>query len=217
MTAVIRTSERDQNYLSFNRDSIVWFAGTDEEREETDPIPQPLNLLPEKPKKWDSILKFSNRKDTRLLDIWVDQGKENAVDINNESSGLILQGNFGTKQSEGEQVITIKGGSHNITMFGKVHSQGTDADLEVGCWSDESYDVSHNLNLSGLSRDSDDYRPITVVFGRVNNPIMAALGKPKDIQLPKGAKVLFWASIGEIIYWHLKYAAVKLGLIGRKA
>jgi len=65
--ATLRTAEKDQNYLSLNENSIVWFAGTPEEHEEPGPLAQPLELLPENPKSWDSILKCSRRNSERFF------------------------------------------------------------------------------------------------------------------------------------------------------
>lgn len=212
----MRTAEKDQNYLSVNKDSIVWFAGTDAERQEPGPLPIPLELLPERPKDWDSILKFSDKTGFNAVNISIAQGKENAIDINNKSKYLTLSGHIGVNGKEGEQVITIKGGSSYISIDGYIYSRGTDVDIEIGAWSDQSFDPSRDIDLSFLSRPPGDNRPITIVFGRVDSPIMAALGKPKNIQLPQNAKVLFSASIGEQIYWWAKWVGVKTGLIKGK-
>lgn len=209
----LRTAEQDVNYLSLNRTSIVLYAGTPDETEvhvvaDSD---IPVDLVPPDVKHWDSILKCSDRHDTTLTGLRVAQGKENSLDINRGSSGLTFSGDWGVVGNTGEQVMTIKGGSFTIHLSGTVYSSGTDCDLEIGCWSDQSMEVVHDLDLSGLKHVVG--RPLTVVLGRVRQPWKAWIGKaPDDIRLPAGAKVLVWGSIQEQLYWWAKRAAVKLGL-----
>lgn len=212
-----RTSKKDFNYLSLDADSVVWFAGTDEWRYESGPIP--TELIPESPRSWDAILKTSNRSDTYLKGLRIAQGRENALDQNNRTRDCSFQGDFGVgsgplQQPNPDQVITTKGGSSRITYSGTIWSKGRRADCVCGAWSDQSQETTHHIDYSGLSRA--DGQPVTFILSRVNSPFMAALGKPKDILLPKNAKVLFWASIGDQIYWWAKFAAVKLHLLPSK-
>ena len=211
-TTPIRTAEKDKNYLSLNSQSIVWFAGTDQEREDPGPLARPLILTPDNPKDWDSILKCSGRQQTILSGVVVSQAKENVLDINNRSAGLSFDGEWGITGKEGEQVFTIKGASHDIKLGGPVHSRGTKADIVIGCWSDQSNDPAYNIDLTDLYYVSG--RPLTVVVGRVASPILALFGKSKSLKMPKNSKVLFWASVGEILHWWGKRAAVKAGLFG---
>lgn len=195
----LRTATKDVNYFSLNVDSIVWFAGSSEERQ-TSNIPYPLDLLPDDSKRWDSILKLSGRVDTALCGLRVSQGKENSLDINNETHHCSLEGQFGITGNEGEQVITIKGGSYGLSIKGSIDSKGTNCDIEIGQWSDQSTKTTHHIDLS-LLRSS---RPLSVVFGRVNNPILAILGKSPDIALPPNARILVWKSLGLLGYWWVK-------------
>jgi len=207
----MRTAEADQNYLSLDKEHATFYAGTDAWFWLAENGPIPTTLLPPNPKDWDSILKLSGRKNTTLRGLVVDQGKENSLDVNNRSSQCVLIGYWGAEGDEGEQVITIKGGSHDITVGGNVYSRGTDCDIEIGAYSDQSFATSYNIDLSALRRA--DGKPLTVVLGRVNSPLKALFGKPKDIKLPANCKVLFWGSLGEQIYWWAKYLLVKTTLI----
>lgn len=207
MTTPIRTAEQDRNYLSLNLDSVVWYAGTPEEVQGE--IPYPLHLLPADPKRWDSILKLSNRHKTSLYAVQVAQGKENVVDINNETSGILIEGQFGVTGEEGEQIFTIKGGSSDILLKGSVHSRGKLADIYVGQWSDQSTAPSHHIDLSLLRHETG--RPLTVILSRVNSPLRSILlGRSPDIALPANARVLKWASLGGLAYWWLKRMYVLL-------
>lgn len=209
--ATLRTAEKDQNYLSLNENSIVWFAGTPEEHEEPGPLAQPLELLPENPKSWDSILKCSGRNSERLTGVIVAQGKENSLDINNESYNLDFAGSWGYVGNEGEQVITIKGGSRNIRLSGPVYSRGTNCDIEIGCWSDQSFDASCDIDLWRLY--SGRGQKLTVKIARVKDFWKTWLGMKTSIQLPEDAKILRIKSLGEYIYWWAKFAMVKIGLL----
>lgn len=209
----IRTAEKDQNYLSLNESSVVWFAGTEKELEELNPLVQPLELLPENPKDWDSILKCSGRKNERLVAVTVAQGKENALDINNESENLDFSGFWGHRGTEGQQVITVKGGSRYITLAGPVYAKGTDCDIELGCWSDQSSKSSFNLDLSGLYCGRG--QRLTVKIARVKDFWKTWLGMKTSVRLPEDSKILRLKSLGEYIYWWAKFFAIKLGLFGK--
>lgn len=196
----LRTSEKDANYYSLNKDSAVWYAGTPDEQPAADPY-NGMKLNPGDPKQWDAILKFSNRHNTSLADLEVAQGKENALDINNLSSGLRLSGEWGKWGDEGEQVITVKGGSSNIVITGHIHSTGKRADIVLGLWSDQSDKPSHHLDLASLFHA--DGRPITAILCRVDR---------STVKLPFNSKILFWKSLGATIEWWAKWVVVKAGL-----
>lgn len=208
MTAApIRTAEVDANYLSLNSDSVVWFAGTNQEHAGN--IPYPLDLIPANPKAWDSILKCSGRRNTHLTSIRAAQGKENVWDCNNETAYCSFFGDWGVVGTEGQQIGTVKGGSHDLVFGGKVRSRGTDCDFEIGAWSDQSMAPSHTLDYSSLEHITG--RPLTFVFGRVHQPWKALLGKaPDDILLPPNAQVDIWGSITEIVGWWAKRLYVKV-------
>lgn len=200
ISPVIRTSKQDRNFLSLNSDSIVWFAGTPEEKQGE--LPYPLDLLPEKPQDFDAILKCSGRTNTQLAGLKVAQGRENSADLNNETHNVAFEGRFGVGGGTGDQIFTIKGGSYNVLIKGSVESAGRIAHVTIGQWSDQSTATTHHIDLSLLRVASGE--PFTVVFGRVNSPILAILGKSPDIALPPNARILVWKSLGLFAYWWLK-------------
>jgi hypothetical protein len=201
-----RTSKADKNFFSLDAQNAVWFAGTDEWCYETGPIP--TELMPENPQDWDAILKTSNRSDTYLKELRIAQGRENALDQNNRTRDCSFQGDFGVgsgplRQPNPDQVITTKGGSHDIVYSGTIWSKGRNADVVVGAWSDQSHDISTDLDYSGLSRV--DGQPVTFILSRCAR-----------VKLPPNAKVLRLKSLGYSIYWWAKFAAVKLHLLPSK-
>lgn len=211
----LRTEKQpDRNFLSLNRNSAVWHAGTEAAWENPDPRPDLTNmsLCPAQPKDWETILKCSGRYGDHFAGLSVAQGKENSLDINAVSNDLNLEGDWGLTGVEGEQIWTVKGGSYDIRVTGRGHSRGTRADLVVGLWSDQSATPSHDLDFSDLSHVNG--RPLTVILCRVNQPWLAWFGRaPKDIQLPPNAQVLKLRSLGAQIHWLSKWVGVKLGLI----
>lgn len=190
----------DKNYLSLNANSNVLYAGTDTPMGIPD-ADIPTTLVPIDPKEWDAILKCSGRKNTILTGLNVPQGKENSLDINNRCESLHLEGDWGIVGDEGEQVITIKGGSNIITVGGNIHSTGKRADICLGLWSDQSTEKSDAIWLRGLHHVSG--RPLTVIKCRVGN----------HVYLPEGAKVLKLKSALALIGWWAKFFAVKVGII----
>lgn len=201
----IRTSKADKNWLSLNSDSVVWFAGTPDEKQGE--LIYPLDLKPSLQNtftttSWDAILKLSGRTDTQLAGLEVAQGKENSVDINSVSHSIALEGRFGINGGVGDQVFTIKGGTYDVAIKGSVESTGRIAHCTIGNWSDQSTATTHHLDLSLLRVTSGE--PFTVVFGRVNSPILTILGKSPDIALPPNVRILVWKSLGLLGYWWVK-------------
>lgn len=207
----MRTSKADKNYLSLNDGCAIFYAGTVDLKYLPSTEPIPTKITPENPIEWDAILKCSNRHDTVLNGLEVSQGQENSLDINNKSSNLDFSGEWGVSCATGDQVFTIKGGSHDIKLSGKIFSKGRKAIVVIGEWSDQSYDTSYNIDLSEL--EMYDGSAVTIIVSRVNCPILAAFGKSKDIKFPKNFKVKTIMSLGEQIYWWAKWLAIKAKII----
>lgn len=194
-----RTSRPDRNWLSFSGDTLMWYLGTDH----PEPCARvPVEARPPNPLEWDSAVKVSGNTYPIHTTIAIAQCRENALDINH-SADVTVRGVFGHPGEVGEQVITVKGGSHHITLAGAVESRGTNASIVLGQWSDQSTERSHHLDLGGLYSTTDE--PLTVIMVRVDH---------KTVTLPAGAKVLRVKSLLWSAYWWAKLAAVKVGLFG---
>jgi hypothetical protein len=204
-----RTAAPDLNYLSVSEGIVEFFSGSDEPY--GGEMPQPPHILPPDPKAFDSVLKVSRTYWLRLIDLRVSQGKENSIDVNAESAFCTFDGEIGEYGVSGEQAITVKGGSHDLVFRGRIHSRGKRAHVAVGLWSDQSFDPSYNLDFRGLRHASGE--PLTFILCRVNSPIRAAFGKPRDIQLPPGAKVLVLKSLAAQIEYWIKWVGVKVGVV----
>lgn len=191
----IRTSKRDVNYLSLNKDSVTWFAGSEDEK--PGEIPYPTELVPPNPEKFDSILKCSGRENTTLTNVKVSCGRENSLDINNETNNCSFWGEWALTGPTPDQIFTIKGGSRNIEVGGTVYGEGKNADIVLGQWADQSYEKTKNIDLSHLRHVTG--RPLTVILSHCDW---------KSIKLPPNAKVLKFKSYCYLAYWWVKYAYV---------
>lgn len=201
--APTRTSRADRNYLSCAQGSWTLFAGTPD-AESCDPLPDGGIVDTARPQEWDSLLKVTRTVGLKLERLEVAQGRENALDINNLSRDVNLDGDWGWSDTSGtgttgDQVITVKGGSSHITISGGVFSRGKHAHVVVGMYSDQSNEPCTDLDFSGL-------RPV-----REDEPLTFILVRAKRVKLPPGAKVLRWKSFTFSCYWYAKFAAVKLG------
>jgi len=197
MSASIRTSRADKNYLSWSGDTLMLYLGTDHP-EPCDRVPS--EVYPEDPSQWDSSLKVSgNTYGVNVVGISAAQCRENVLDINHSKGVTFVRARLGRTGEVGEQVITIKGGSSDVLIHGTIYSRGTNADVVLGQWADQSTARSHTIDLSGLARD--DGEPVTVIMVRVDR---------RTVKLPPKAKVLWLKSLGYSAYWWAKRAWVAL-------
>ncbi len=201
-----RTSKADKNYYSISQNILQMFAGTElamtvgQIPARLDNVQTGLVLRDERP--WDSLLKLSNSERLRFNDIAIGQGMENAVDCNDGARECVIDASFGAGGGTGDQVITVKGGCERLVFSGTIHSTGRNADVVVGAWSDQSHEISRDLDYYNLRRE--DGEPVTFILARC-----------KNVRLPRGAKVLRLKSMGYSLYWWAKFAAVKLGFFNK--
>ena len=192
-TSSIRTSRAEKNYFSISENIAEWFAGTEGVKPHDGAIPSAL--VPIVPSDWDAILKVSKSTGLYFNDLVVSQGRENVIDCNNGASFCSFAGDFGRKDdSSGDQVITVKGGSNNLTFIGSIHSpKPSRADIVIGAWADQSYEKSYNLDFSGVSRSNGE--PVTVIVSWAHRD---------TIKLPSNCKELKLQSFLYTVYWYLK-------------
>ena len=174
----------DCNYFSINHGQYIVDCGLPTGHE-VFVLPTNNEFLPPSASTYSDILKFSNQQNYVLENAKVAQGKEDSVDINNNCSNIILSGEFGIGGG-GTQVMTIKGHSTNINIVGTSHGNR----IEIGNWSDQSYDVSENITLN-----------INSVNGK---PIMVAVGRATNIKLLGDCKKDLMRGILISAYWWIK-------------
>ena len=123
-----------------------------------------LNLSEYDGREYSDALKISHCKHISGTNLVVPQGLEDAVDVT-ASEDVRLHGDFGTSGATfSEQVVTIKGGCKDVTLFGRLLTQGTKsrATVQIGNWFDQSYGITRGVTLN-LSRP--DGKPILVAIG----------------------------------------------------
>lgn len=193
----IRTSRADRNYLSWSGDTLQLYLGTDHP-EPCDKVP--ATVYPDDPTQWDSALKVSgNTYPVHVDGISAAQCRENVLDINHSQAVGFMRATLGRAGEVGDQVVTIKGGSSDITVEGTIYSRGRLCDVYLGQWADQSTAKASRIDLVGLKRA--DGKPVTIILARVDR---------STLHLPPGAKVLWFKSLCGIAYWWAKRAYVAL-------
>ncbi len=192
----IRTSRADKNYLGLGANGAVdLYAGTDLACPGT--LPDPFVVNPVNPQDWDAVIKAGGGVGNgwTIPSGKASQGRENVVDNNHVHDNSFTLA-YGEPGQVGDQVITAKGGSYNLTFGGTIYSKGRNADVVVGAWSDQCFDRSHDLDFSNLRRADGD--PVRFVLSRCYN-----------VKLPPNADVLIWKSWAYSAYWWGKWVYVK--------
>lgn len=180
-------------------DKLILYAGSDHP-EVVDSVPNPPVFTPDNPSQYATILKTSGNINPISFDgAVIGQGHENSIDINNRCHDIThTNATIGVNGPNGDQVITLKGGSRNIKISGIVHSRGTrqKVDVDIGNWSDQSYD-----NTQGVTFDLKhvDGKPINVRIGRAVN-----------VTLLGDCKKMVFASLLLKCYWWFKWAVRKV-------
>lgn len=118
----------------------------------------------------DDALKISASSHLMIFCGAIHGGREDCVDINNKSNGILVDSDF---HPNGKYVATIKGGSSNILLRGIVHGHGTEVDIDIGNVSDQSDNLTTNVRLDLIHAKGE---PITV----------RCIGGPRPILLNEG-------------------------------
>lgn len=205
-------NQKDINYVSVAANGpIALDAGSPDSRcvslngfqADVDLLIRGYGLTLQDTTKYASILKLSNKTTNLVFDgVNISNGNENSIDLNHVSNIKLTNCNFGVTKYcepcsvEPDQIITIKGGSTNIIVEGKIWKRGkrSNIDVFIGCWSDQSYAKSSNIELNLISSDG---KPINVCFGRADE---------KTIKLGGSCVKMKWTSIGAKIHWYTKLA-----------
>ncbi len=201
-----RTSKVDANWFSISNNIIQLRAGTEGAETMGELAPgSVIRQIPDSPDTWDAYLKVcDNTNGLTFNDVVVRQGQENAIDCNNKATNCSFNGDIGLGGVKGgDQVVTVKGGCSKLTFSGTIYSQGTEAHVVVGAYADQSYDRCTDLDFTNLRHANG--QPLTFILCRCDR-----------VKLPPDAKVLKWKSACYWVYFWVKRAVVKLGLIGGK-
>jgi hypothetical protein len=140
-------STPDKNFLSFSGPVGLQYTG---------------DLTPPDDS-YSDTLKFSAAHEGDVYAGIVIGGREDCVDINNLSRDLFIHSE--RWEPRGKYLATIKGGSRDIHLGGKVRGHGSEVDIDLGNHSDQSQRTTGRVTLDLRTEDGS---PLTV---RVINAI----------------------------------------------
>lgn len=106
-------------------------------------------------------------------------GQEDCVDINNRCKSVRVSAVF---RPQGKYVSTIKGGSRGIILTGSVYGHGTEVDVDLGNWSDQSQETTRQVHLNLKSMDG---KPIRVRVLKAETPTFEEGSGPYEYAWPK--------------------------------
>lgn len=181
----------DRNYFSISQNKFTVDSGGPNPHEVTELPTDNIFSPADGAKNYSDILKFSNQQNFTLMGCAVDQGSEDSVDMNKFCRNITLDGQFGVGGG-GSQVITIKGGCDTIWVTGISYGNR----VEIGNWSDQTYDKSRNIVLNLTSSNG---KPINVSIGRAEN-VSCQVDCKKDL----------FGSLKITMYWWLKWIIRKI-------
>lgn len=116
-------------------------------------------ITPDNPTQYNDILKFSNAKNVDVINSYITGGSEDCIDMNRNCQGVFIANT--TLCPNGKFGITIKGGTQNVIILNaEFVKHGTEADIDIGNWSDQSSEPVRHVTLSGLK--SMDGKPVRV-------------------------------------------------------
>lgn len=125
-------------------------------------------------------------------------GKEDCVDVNNKARIISL---FVTNwHPQGKYLATIKGGAYSVALHGDVQSHGTEVDVDIGNWSDQSNEPTTDTIL-GLYSQTGKPIKVRVLNGTApymingTGPYVYAFPKP-DTWYHKYCVWIFLTSLG---------------------
>lgn len=164
----------------------------------------PLSGNPADPSKYDAILKADNGFGSScpplpgsdipgdLSGLWVAQGYQDSLNMANGVSGVVVSGDLGVTMNPGLRVITDKG-NPGIIEYGRIflHHHGTDTDIDLGNWLDESMAATGRRDLTSVAMTDGSRVRVTV-------------GHAKWPKVGPGQRILIGASIKSKIYWWTK-------------
>jgi hypothetical protein len=129
---------------------------------------------------WQDTLKYTTKLQNFTHRVGhVFGGTEDCVDVNNECTGVavIAKGFW----SGGKYVATVKGGSFGITLRGSIYKSGSEVDVDLGNWSDQS---AKKTSMVFLDLVKPEDREVTVRVLNAHKPILAPASGPYRYVFP---------------------------------
>lgn len=148
----------DKNFLSYAGQSVGAVDLTGK-------LVPPADFAP-----WSDTLKFSNAGNAIITGDVIQGGLEDCLDANNNSQGINVH--IGRWRSGGKQVCTIKGGVKDIEVGGVIEVHGSNTDVELDQYSDQSHEPVQNVRLNFKTLDGSPihYKSWMGVRPKILNP-----------------------------------------------
>jgi hypothetical protein len=155
--------------------------------------PVPLVGNPSASSAYDAILKVCDGAGGfSLASITVAQGAQDSLNFANGAHDVTVSGTLGVGAVPGVRVVTSKGPNRNLAFGATVLAQaGTEEEIALGDWLDESYGAPDRLDLTQVTRA--DGQRVRVVVGHSPWPKTNA-----------NQTVLLWRSLCMKGYWWFK-------------
>lgn len=150
---------------------------------------------------WSDTVKItSGCCDFTLLAEEIYGGQEDCVDVNNKAS--IITVHCDAWHPQGKYLATIKGGSRSVALHGNVMSHGTEVDVDIGNWSDQSALLTTETVLGLYSKTG---KPIVVRVLNGAAPYMIDGTGPYVYAFPKPDtwyhKYVIWIFLTSLGLW----------------
>jgi hypothetical protein len=113
-------------------------------------------------------LKVTDCANGRIAAGHIRGGKEDCVDVNNHTTNVVIEAAL--FEPRGKHLATIKGGSGDITLRGKVRGHGSVVDIDLGNIADQSDNVTGRVRLDLVHEAGE---PITVrILGAIRPTLL---------------------------------------------
>ena len=131
---------------------------------------------------YSDIFKLSHSKNVQVRNCVIYGGKEDCVDMNRECENILFENV--TVHSGGKYCFTIKGGTKNVTLKNViVDGHGTEMDIDLGNWSDQSSNLTTNIILDNVNSKSGE--PVKVRVLWADKPTIVGGSNVKLMVIPR--------------------------------
>jgi hypothetical protein len=157
----------------------------------------PIPLNPTNPaanEDYDAILKVGDGANVTIsAGAVVAQGHEDALNLNNHATVTLSGADLSLGGASGIRVVTVKGGSNlSSTAPVVIHQHGTQSDVQLNAWSDQSYDPGTADLTNWSMADGSKIKVRSRSFG-------------SGVKLGTNGKLDYLGCVEDFVYYWFKY------------
>lgn len=131
---------------------------------------------------YSDIFKLSHASNITVKNCTIYGGREDCVDMNRECKDVVFE-NI-TVHSGGKYCFTVKGGTKNVTLKNVViDGHGSEVDIDLGNWSDQSSELTTNIILDNVTSKSGI--PVKVRVLWAEKPLVVGGSNVRLIVIPR--------------------------------